>query len=90
MDRQKVDELPALQVQFFESTGIPVFKVWIENSWFYVHDFDDLRNCIVGYAIFTGSLSVDIEIQESIVQLINVFSREAIGFHWLAKLFELN
>jgi len=26
MDRQKVDELPALQVQFFESTGIPVFK----------------------------------------------------------------
>ncbi|XP_067020577.1 dual 3',5'-cyclic-AMP and -GMP phosphodiesterase 11A-like [Acropora muricata] len=26
MDRQKVDELPSLQVQFFESTGIPVFK----------------------------------------------------------------
>ncbi|PFX27484.1 dual 3',5'-cyclic-AMP and -GMP phosphodiesterase 11A-like [Stylophora pistillata] len=26
MDRQKVDELPALQVQFFETTGIPVFK----------------------------------------------------------------
>ena len=27
MDRQKIDELPALQVQFFETTGIPVFKV---------------------------------------------------------------
>lgn len=26
MDRQKIDELPALQVQFFETTGIPVFK----------------------------------------------------------------
>lgn len=48
MDRQKVDELPALQVQFFESTGIPVFKVWTKNSWFsYDHDFDyDLPNCI--------------------------------------------
>ena len=29
MDRQKIDELPALQVQFFESTGIPVFKVGV-------------------------------------------------------------
>ena len=27
MDRQKIDELPTLQVQFFETTGIPVFKV---------------------------------------------------------------
>ena len=27
MDRQKIDELPAMQVQFFETTGLPVFKV---------------------------------------------------------------
>ncbi|EDO43657.1 predicted protein [Nematostella vectensis] len=27
MDRQKIDELPKLQVQFFETTGLPVFKV---------------------------------------------------------------
>ena len=87
MDRQKVDELPALQVQFFESTGIPVFKVWIKNSWFsYDHALDDLGNC---HAIFTWSFSVDRNTGTmlSIVQFIDVFSREAIGFHWLAKLF---
>ncbi|KAK3740158.1 hypothetical protein QZH41_014087, partial [Actinostola sp. cb2023] len=27
MDRQRIDELPKMQVQFFESTGIPVFKI---------------------------------------------------------------
>ena len=32
MDRQKVDELPALQVQFFETTGIPVFKVCVWST----------------------------------------------------------
>jgi hypothetical protein len=31
MDRQKVDELPRMQVGFFETTGIPVFKVQYFN-----------------------------------------------------------
>ena len=30
-DRQKVNELPRLQVQFFESTGIPVFRVRVSG-----------------------------------------------------------
>ena len=27
MDRQKKDELPRMQVQFFDNVGIPIFRV---------------------------------------------------------------
>ena len=44
MDRQKIDELPALQVQFFETTGIPVFKVCLLS---YVEFFSIINDSIV-------------------------------------------
>lgn len=38
MDRQKVDELPKMQVGFFETTGIPVFKVGFSSLAIHIQD----------------------------------------------------
>ena len=33
MDRQKKNELPRMQVQFFDSVGIPIFRVSQTAVW---------------------------------------------------------
>ena len=36
MDRQKKNELPRMQVQFFDNVGIPIFRVSQTVNWWFV------------------------------------------------------
>ena len=57
MDRQRINELPSMQVQFFETTGLPVFKVRnILPQFFYSYEVIGIKLLTCG-AILLEQLS---------------------------------